>query len=291
MSPRTIFISYNHEDRAHAERLVSQLVLNGVEVWWDEWSVLVGDSIYTRVCEGISASRYLAVLLTANSLQSRWVQEELDLAKVRELESRSVIILPLRFDATPLPLSLRTKRYADFTNFETGFRQLMSTVAPNLPSVFVDNNEWTTFRQFLLTMAEPVGKGPMSLIAPQPGPEADTVVESQVHAQLLSPAVFALRSAESISTEAKGESRALIHVEFRSARTRLPIAVSLRETCHEVVERLAKALLLPSTFAEARTRYLLLHDNRPLEMSATLEEEGVSDGATLNLGVLTFLIE
>src|SRR5258708_990250 len=101
-----VFISYNHSDREVAERIVSLLVLNGIEVWWDEWNVLVGDSIYTRVCEGVTGSRYMAVLLSKRSLESRWVQEELDLAKVRELESRSVVILPLRLEAIELPLAL-----------------------------------------------------------------------------------------------------------------------------------------------------------------------------------------
>ena len=83
----------------------------------------------------------------------------------------------------------------------------------------------------------------------------------------------------------------VIYLAFRAAQENLPILVSLSETCSEVVTRLAKALLLPETFSSLRANYLLIYEGRPLEMTSTLSEEGITAGATLNLACLTYVIE
>lgn len=274
----SVFISYNHEDRDVAERLVSLLVLNGVEVWWDEWNVLIGDNIYSRVCEGVSTCRYLAVLLSPRSLNSRWVQEELDLAKIRELESRSVIVLPLKIEEVELPLALRTKRYADFTDFDRGFRQLMARVRPGRQSFIAGSAAWRAFRDVIVNAARPTGEGPSQMVS------------SQHQARLLKSAAFNLRPNYGAAGLPEGET-VVIYLAFRAAQENLPILVSLSETCREVVTRLAKALLLPETFSSLRANYLLIYEGQPLEMTSTLSEEGITAGATLNLACLTYVIE
>jgi len=277
-SDNSVFVSYSHYDREIAERLVSLLVLNGIPVWWDEWNVLIGDSIFTRVAEGVSACQYLTILLSKQSLSSRWVQEELDMAKVREFENRSVVILPLKIEEVELPLALKTKRCADFTDFELGFNQLMARLRPGQNSLIAGSADWRAFRDVIVNSAHPVGDGPVNLIL------------SQNQARLIQPAAFQLMAQESISHLQK-QDNTVIYFHFRAASATLPMLVSLSETCREVVARLAKALLLPEAFSAARANYVLVYEGRPLEMASTLKEENVTPGATLNLACLTYLIE
>jgi hypothetical protein len=41
-----MFVSYASVDRPSAEHLVSVLQLNGIDVWWDQFDLRVGDEVY-----------------------------------------------------------------------------------------------------------------------------------------------------------------------------------------------------------------------------------------------------
>jgi hypothetical protein len=111
-----IFISHSSSDKAVAERVTQWLSEKGLRVWYDSWEILVGHDIVDEVYRGIRESRFLLVLLSISSINSRWVQEEVNAAKITEFELGSTVVLPCIIDAdakTAIPESLRTKRYAD----------------------------------------------------------------------------------------------------------------------------------------------------------------------------------
>lgn len=111
-----VFISYSAHDSGLASWLASELRSRGYSVWLDRDEVLVGHSVLDEVYRGIRASEFLIVLLTANSLRSRWVQEELSAARLIELEHDRVIVLPVKCEqGIEVPEILRTKRWADIS--------------------------------------------------------------------------------------------------------------------------------------------------------------------------------
>jgi hypothetical protein len=124
-----VFLSYSHQDENLARELVVDLRRRGVSVWYAPDEILVGHDIVDRVYDGIRNSRFLAILLTPRSTNSKWVRQELNFAKVIEIERDQVVILPLLFEETPIPGPLRTKRYADFrTNRATGIDDLLRAI-------------------------------------------------------------------------------------------------------------------------------------------------------------------
>jgi hypothetical protein len=108
-----IFLSYSTKDKALANALVNDLRKNGISVWYDADEILVGHDIVDKVYDGIRNSKYLAILLTPNSINSKWVKQELNYAKVLQIEESQVTILPLLYRDCELPSALRTKKYAD----------------------------------------------------------------------------------------------------------------------------------------------------------------------------------
>ena len=53
--------------------------MRGIGVWYDEWETNVGDSFRRKIFdEGIGESDYAIVALSKASLQSEWVQREID---------------------------------------------------------------------------------------------------------------------------------------------------------------------------------------------------------------------
>jgi hypothetical protein len=100
-------------------------------VWWDEWEIRVGDSLMTKVQEGIVASSYLAVVLTPTSVSSAWVKEELHAALHRQLEDKGIRVLPILLAPCEIPPFLAEKKYADFTRtYESGLTGLVKSIEP-----------------------------------------------------------------------------------------------------------------------------------------------------------------
>lgn len=128
-----VFLSYSHKDRPTVARIASDLHALDVPVWWDKWELKVGDSLTQKIEQGIDGAGYLCVVLSQASVQSDWVKRELTAGYVRELEGKSVFVLPLLLEPCQIPLFLRDKVYADFSSsYEAGFATLIERVAPRI---------------------------------------------------------------------------------------------------------------------------------------------------------------
>jgi len=86
----TVFISYSHDDKAFAERLISDLQAAGHAVWIDVSRLKGGDLWIRAISEGIINSYAFVVLATERALASTWVQDEILWAK-----QRGKLIIPL----------------------------------------------------------------------------------------------------------------------------------------------------------------------------------------------------
>lgn len=114
-----IFLSHNSEDKPFVRQLRELLLGKGVtQVWIDEAEILIGDSLIHKIQTGIEHSEYFGIVLSNNSIQSPWVQKELEQAMMMEISSRSVKVLPLLLKKCELPGFLQGKLYADFTSSE-----------------------------------------------------------------------------------------------------------------------------------------------------------------------------
>ena len=102
----SIFLSHNHADKAFARRVARDLKRAGIRVWFDEAELEIGDSLIERIRAGIDEMEYLGVLLSKNSVNSPWVQREVDIAMIQVIEGRRIKVLPFRLDDSELPGSL-----------------------------------------------------------------------------------------------------------------------------------------------------------------------------------------
>jgi hypothetical protein len=66
-----------------------------VEVWYDEFSLRVGDSIRRAIDRGLAQSRFGIVILSKAFFDKEWPQYELDGLTEREMAAQGVIILPV----------------------------------------------------------------------------------------------------------------------------------------------------------------------------------------------------
>lgn len=110
-----IFLSHNSNDKPFVRKLAADLESHGIRCWIDEAEIKIGDSLVQKIREGIDAVDYVAVVLTNNSINSPWVQREIDVSINKEILGKNIKVLPLMLEQCELPGFLLGKFYADFT--------------------------------------------------------------------------------------------------------------------------------------------------------------------------------
>ena len=109
-----IFISYNHADKETAESLAKILIQAKQNVWIDKWELNAGDSLIDKIEDALGGADAILVLLSKSSTQSEWCKKELRSGLLRELEEKSVLVIPIVLDDCNIPLFLREKLWIDF---------------------------------------------------------------------------------------------------------------------------------------------------------------------------------
>lgn len=127
----SVFISYSNKDRDFVSKLAFDLKNLGINVWFDQWDLKVGDSITSKIADAIKAQDYLIAVLSRSSVNSSWVQKELNTGLMRELEEKRVFVLPIIIESCAIPFLLSDKIYADFRkDYSLGLNKLLE-VFPN----------------------------------------------------------------------------------------------------------------------------------------------------------------
>lgn len=95
-----IFISHASEDKdAIVRPLATILERLSVRVWYDEFSLQLGDSLTATIDRGLQESRYGLVVLSKAFLSKQWPEYEYRSLMTREIDGERVI-LPLWYDVT-----------------------------------------------------------------------------------------------------------------------------------------------------------------------------------------------
>jgi len=124
-----VFISYTHQDQAIAKRLTVDLAKRGINIWFDQQEILVGDSIPERIREGIHSADYLLVLLSEESLKPGWVEREIGVAFEKFADEANAAIIPIRIDKSSIPHRLSTIKYVDLTEgYEKALSEIISRI-------------------------------------------------------------------------------------------------------------------------------------------------------------------
>jgi len=88
-----VFISHASEDKgAFVEPLANYLVQKGLRVWYDTFTLKLGDRLRRSIDRGLARSRYGIVVLSQAFFAKHWPQYELDGLAALEVSGRKVIL-------------------------------------------------------------------------------------------------------------------------------------------------------------------------------------------------------
>ena len=87
------FISHASEDKAAIARPLARELNNlGFSVWFDEFSLKVGDSLRRTIDRGLGLSRFGVIILSKSFFAKNWPQYELNGLVSREMDGKKVIL-------------------------------------------------------------------------------------------------------------------------------------------------------------------------------------------------------
>lgn len=102
---------------------------HGIRYWIDRHEIRAGDSLMKMLAEGIDDSDFFVIVVSRNSLDSRWSTQEFFLAYGSQLRDQQPKILPILIDDVPVPPLLRDfKTYDLFREYDTVLQTLFQTI-------------------------------------------------------------------------------------------------------------------------------------------------------------------
>lgn len=91
--PYHVFIAHASEDKEEiAKPLAVELRARGLRVWYDEFTLRIGDSLNETINRGLARSWYGVVILSHHFFAKRWPQSELNGMVARESTGQKVIL-------------------------------------------------------------------------------------------------------------------------------------------------------------------------------------------------------
>ncbi len=90
------FISHDSRDKDIARPLAVQLQAEMCPVWYDEFSLKIGDNLRESIDRGLKEAKYCILILSKHFMTNDgWGQAEFDSAHMREMIEKQDVILPV----------------------------------------------------------------------------------------------------------------------------------------------------------------------------------------------------
>lgn len=132
-----LFISHASEDKEEIVRpLAEELQKLGVKVWYDEFTLKVGDSLRKSIDHGLLKSKYGTVILSSTFCSKSWTQYEFDSMVTREMNGHKMI-LPIWHKVTKNDVINFSPALADKVALNTSLNSI-EEIAKQLSEVILD---------------------------------------------------------------------------------------------------------------------------------------------------------
>jgi hypothetical protein len=119
------FISYSSKDTLFAERLHADLQAKGVRCWFAPEDLKIGEKIRHGIDRAIQVNEKLLLVLSKHSVESEWVEKEVETAMEKERSQKRTVLFPVRLDEAVMKVELgwpadvrRTRNIGDFRKWK-----------------------------------------------------------------------------------------------------------------------------------------------------------------------------
>ena len=112
-----IYLTHSSIDKPFVSVFNNTLIAFGIDTFYDDKDIGYGEDIPGKIYDGLDKADFFIYFISNNSINSKWVQEELSIAKMYEKEKKKTMILPILIDKLDkIPASIKSKKYADLSD-------------------------------------------------------------------------------------------------------------------------------------------------------------------------------
>ena len=111
-----IFISYSEEDEEITQKIANTLKRESFTIWTNKTDIKAGAKFQEQINKGIEEADNLIYLISANSLRSRYCQQEIEYALANN--KRIVPLLVEKIQIETIPPEILALQFLDFTEYE-----------------------------------------------------------------------------------------------------------------------------------------------------------------------------
>ncbi|PLX68157.1 MAG: hypothetical protein C0603_08595 [Denitrovibrio sp.] len=122
------FLSHNSKDKDTAEDIGKKLIDHGIDIWFDKWEIFAGESIISKISDGIDSCSAFVILLSNNSVNAEWVKEELRIAIRRRINENYFVLIPVLLEDCSIPAFLRDYAYLDWRSGQFDVEDLVRNI-------------------------------------------------------------------------------------------------------------------------------------------------------------------
>jgi uncharacterized protein YjbI with pentapeptide repeats len=140
------FISYSTKDQKFADLLYARMRKEELRVWLATEDLKIGDRFRSKIDEAIRLYDKLLLVLSKDSVESEWVETEVESALEKERKQRRTSLFPIRLDNAVMDTNQawaanirRTRHIGDFSKsnardkFEEEFARLLRDLRVSTP--------------------------------------------------------------------------------------------------------------------------------------------------------------
>jgi TIR domain/Pentapeptide repeats (8 copies) len=91
------FISHSWKDSAFVDELRDRLIAEGINVWLDRRDMVAG-TLQDQLWRAIQVHHVIILILSEHSVESDWVENELEMARIKEKDERRAVLCPVALD-------------------------------------------------------------------------------------------------------------------------------------------------------------------------------------------------
>lgn len=129
MPPKEVFLSHSSLDGSFADSIADTLRSHGIPIWYSSTNILGAQQWHDEIGEALERCDWFIVILSPNSVQSKWVKMELLFAlNNNQYDNKIIPVLYQSCDVKRLSWTLNLVQMIDFSgDLNTGFRELLRT--------------------------------------------------------------------------------------------------------------------------------------------------------------------
>ncbi len=138
---RSVFISYSSKDELFVKQLYNDLEKNGVNCWYAPDHLTIGEKTRLGIDKAIRQQDKLLLILSQHSVESDWVEKEVETAMEWERSQKRLVIFPVRLDDSVMEIEdgwpadiRRARNIGNFCNWQNpdGYQITLNRVLRDL---------------------------------------------------------------------------------------------------------------------------------------------------------------